>query len=316
MPEPVRPHRDLVERIHQAVAKIVAGLLIGNAVVLLGAHALGLSEGLHIPEEYLVPIGLSLVGFFYLAVVYGQKKIEGQLDQLQVSAGPRDPEWANQIKRSIPDDLSEIFVQEIDRSCQTLRSAIVDQEFVIRNVKLTDRFSSAYGRILQRFPQSTFYATAPANKQYWNVFLSNFEGSPNVIDEFKRFLKGARSGAAMKRIFLVNDPQRLSLEECEIIRPQVGLLTATYIASMQRVRDMDCLRYFAVEARGGVEPRLSWEVKTDGFEVTEVVTSLDRGKAKNLLSDWHRIVQLFPTPVTVDQIDKRIAELQPPKPAI
>jgi hypothetical protein len=255
----------------------VAWIVLAGAVLLPVAHSLGFAERIHLSNESLMPIGLGLLAFFYLAVVYGQRKIEDQLEQLKTSRGPQDPGWGEQIKRSIPEDLREIFSAEIDRFCQALHRAKTDEEFVIRNAKLTDRFSSAYGRILRRFPNSTFYATAPAKKQYWKVFISNSEGQPSILDEFQHFLDG--KGAVMKRIFFVEDPKMLTQEECEVILPQVRLLTATYLASIQSARDMDRLRYFAVEGKNEANPRISWEVRTDGLEVLEVVASLDREKA-------------------------------------
>ena len=273
-----RPHRRSEDAFHRWTGRVLAvlGLLVPVVFVI--------AESFHSPvadflKHALLPIGIGLLSYFYLALVYGQDRIRAEMTIITgLTYHPENPEWCDAIQRSLPKDFWTILGPELEPALQNIRRAKVEQSLLIEQRYLTPRFLAAYVRTLQHFPNATFYATALATSTYWKVF-----GDKDIIHRhFDTFLRHGR----MRRIFFIDDVSCPSEDECDEMLAQSRLGVEVLLASKKQVAGMSRDSFFFVEYCNNRFPRIAWEVTVQNDQFRCIKATVNPVETSKYLEIW------------------------------
>lgn len=277
--------RITLDKINHYIPTIVAVLGFFLPLTLITLRETGLAESLFakFSEKMLIPIGVSVLSSLFLITFYRQQQLSEEIKELTNSINdPVSHHWQRRVKTSLPDNLSEVFSHELAYFFDGLKRASTFHEIELKPRTLESKFIEAYRLTLQKYSGATFWATALATRAYWQPYTS-------LLIDFQSFI--VKKGA-MHRLFFVIDPEKLSLEECEVMLAQARIGVHIYVLEQSKADQEGMMDFFVVEETG----KVSWEVSrnTINNEATthKIVASFDPEKVKQKLENSRKLFRL------------------------
>ncbi len=206
----------------------------GLAVIII-VETLDLSGVLDITGKKLdIVLGLSLLIASFFVELYSRiEGIEAKVKLLE------NRKYIN-IKDNVSDEMNLVIGGLISDLTDNLKAMIVENRFLLDDVK---RFSTCYQLMLNKFPNSIFYATSDLHdSKFWDE---------NTVSVVKRFIS---TGGKIKRLFIVEDTeQHLSENEITILTQQEEAGVEIYAISL---KDLASYKNYIVESEGII----GWDV--------------------------------------------------------
>jgi hypothetical protein len=267
-------------------------------------------------SELLFPIGVAIGSFFFLQLVFGHREVTSELERLRrLIEDPESPEWVNRMKESLPELLREAFTEDIKIFCDGLKRARTEHQIVLDCRTLEARFASAYRTTLRRFPKGEFWATALATRTYWGFSdkptdLSVEQPEPGSFASLEvAFREFIGTGGVMHRLFFVVDPDKLTVEECEIILRQRRLGVVSHILNSEWAEANDLLYFFVVEKGGAI----AWEASISqgaSRKVSKVTATVDSVRIQETYLVWRKKLFEEAREISLPELEQALAAAQ------
>lgn len=253
-------HRNLTSQKLLSQFSLIAGLFI---IALQLADIAGLTELKFVRDK--IPSVTLLVGgmiLTYLGIEYHtilrtiQDAIEShQIENLSILYNRLDP------------NLAEVFGQEVKGQIEAVKTAIVDKRITIHD---QDRFAAYYKKLLNLYPDATFYATGlPYKRYFWNP------ANQKMIEKF------IKNGGKFLRIFYLKKGDAENEEVKEILDAQYRMGVKVYVCDLDRAANqLKSGQYYIVET----QKRIGWKLSVDSDNrITKITATANQEDLSNYL---------------------------------